>query len=59
MKRIELKRISFEEYLDRISQNISDGVAANVIDPVNNSLGDARSNDSDSDDGWLDTYDSN
>ena len=59
LKRIELKRIRVEEYLARICQDISDEVAANVCAPVNNALGDALSNYSDSDDGWLDRYDSN
>ena len=58
LKRIELKRIRVKEYLDIICQDVSDEVAANVCAPVNNALGDALSNDSDSDDGWLDRYDS-
>ena len=58
LKRIELKRIRVEEYLARICQDVSDKVALNVCSPVNNALGDALSNDSDSNDGWLDTYDS-
>ena len=57
-KRIELKRIRFEEYLAIIRQYVSEDVAANVCFPVNNALVDALSNDSDSNDGWLDTYDS-
>ena len=58
LKRIELKRICVEEYLARICQDVSDEVAANVRAPSNNSLGDALSNDSDSDDGWFDRSDS-
>ena len=58
LKRIELKRIRVKEYLARICQDVSDKVAVNVRSPVNNALGDALSNDFDSDDGWLDTYDS-
>ena len=58
LKRIELKHIRVEEYLARIRQDVSDEVDANVRAPVNNALGDALSNDSDSDDGWLDRYDS-
>ena len=58
LKRIELKRIRVKEYLARICQDVSDKVASNVRAPVNNALGDALSNDSDSDDGWLDRYDS-
>ena len=58
LKRIELKRIRFEDLLARIHQDVRDDVAANVCSPVNNALGDALSNDSDSDDGWLDIYDS-
>ena len=58
LKRIELKRIRFEELLSRIRQDVSDEVAANVRAPVNDALGDTLSNDYDSDDGWLDRYDS-
>ena len=58
LKRIELKRIRVEEYLARICQDISDEVATNVRAPVNNALGDALSNDSESDDGWINRYDS-
>ena len=59
LKRIELKRISFEELLARIRQYIRDDISANVCSPVNHALGDASSNDYDSNDGWLDTYNSN
>ena len=58
LKRIELKCIRVEEYLARICQDIRDEVAANLCAPVNNALGDALSNYSDSDDGYLDRYDS-
>ena len=58
LKRIELKRICAEEYLARILQDVNDEVAANVRAPVNNSLVDAMSNDSDSDDSGLNRYDS-
>ena len=58
LKRIELKRIHFEEVLPRICQAVRDDVVANVCSPNNHALGDALSNDSDFDDGWLDTYDS-
>ena len=57
-KRIELKHICVEEYLARICQDVKDEVAANVRAPVNNALGDDLSNDSESDDVWLDRYDS-
>ena len=40
-------------------QDVRDNVAANLCAPINNALGVALSNDSDSDDGWLDRYDSN
>ena len=56
LKRIELKHIHVKEFLARIRQNVSDKVDANVRAPVNNALGDALSNDSDSDDSWLDKY---
>ena len=58
LKCIELKRIRAEEYLPRIRQDVSDEVAANVRAPGNNALGDNLSNDSDSDDGWLERYNS-
>ena len=58
LKRIELKRIRLDEYLARIRQDVRGDVAANARVPVNNALGDALSNDSDSYDGWLDIYES-
>ena len=58
LKRIELKRICVGDYLARICQDIRDDVAANLRVPVNNALVDALFNDSDSDDGCLDRYDS-
>ena len=59
LKRIELKRIRFEELLARICQDVRDDVVDNSCSPANHALGDAFSNDSESDDDWLDTYDSN
>ena len=59
LKRIELKRIRLKEYFAGICQDVRDKVAANLCVPANNALGDALSNDSDSNDGWLDRYDSN
>ena len=56
LKRIELKHIRVEEYLAIIRQDVSDEVSANARSPVNNALGDALSNDFDSDDSWLDRY---
>ena len=58
LKQIELKHIRLEEYFVRIRQDVRDDVAANSRVPVNNALGDALSNDSDSYDGWLDRYNS-
>ena len=58
LKCIELKRIFVEEYLAIICQDVHDKFASNVRAPVNNTLGDALSNDSDSDGGWMDRYDS-
>ena len=58
LKIIELKRIRFKELLARIFQDVRDDVAANVRDYVNNALGDDLSNDSDSNGGWLNRYDS-
>ena len=59
LKRIESKCICFEELLARIHQYVCDDVVDNACSPANHALGDALSNDSDSDDGWIDTYDSN
>ena len=58
LKRIELKRIRFEQLLDRIRQDVCDDVVDNVCSPANHGLGDALSNDSGLDDRWLKTYDS-
>ena len=58
LKRIELRQIRVEEYIARICQDIRDKVAANGWAPVNNALGDALSDDSDSDDVCLDRCDS-
>ena len=58
LKQIELKRIRFEEVLARIFQDVRDDVVENACSPANHALGDALSNDSDSNDGWLNTYDS-
>ena len=58
LKQIELKRIRLDDYLARIRQHVSDNVADNARVPVNNALGNALSNDSDSNDGWLNRYDS-
>ena len=52
LKRVELKPIRFEELLARIRQDVHDDVSAS---PFNHAL----SNDSDSDDGGIDTYDFN
>ena len=59
LKRIKLKLIRVKDSLARIRQDFSDKVSDNVSAPINNALGDALSNDSDSDDVWLDRYDSN
>ena len=62
LKRAERKHIGLENHLARIRQDIRDDVAANyACSPVNHALGDATSpssNDSDSNDVWLDTDDS-
>ena len=58
LKQIDLKRIRFEELLAIICPDVRDDVYVNVCAPINNSLGDALSNDSDSDDSWLNRYDS-
>ena len=59
LKFIQLKRIRVEEYLARIFQDVSDKVDDNVCDPVNNALGDDLSNYSDSNDIWINRYESN
>ena len=58
LKRIELKRIRVEEYLAIICQDVRDEVAANLCVPANDALVDSLSNDSYSNDGWLDRSDS-
>ena len=58
LKRIELKHSCDKEHLARIRQEIRDKVASNVCASVNHALGDALSNNSDYDEGWLDRYDS-
>ena len=58
LKQIELKRIRFDELLARICQDVRDDVPTNVCAPVNIALGDDLSNDPNSDDGWIDRYDS-
>ena len=58
LKCIESRRIRVEELLNRIPQDICDEVRANFCVPVRNELGDALSDDSDSNDGWLERFDS-
>ena len=55
LKRIELKHIRFEKLLARTRQDVRDDVVANVCSPANHALDDFLYNDSDSDDGWLNT----
>ena len=50
LKHVELRRIRVDELIDIIRQEIRDEVCAD--------WGDDLSNDSDSDDGWLNRYDS-
>ena len=57
LKRIELKRIRFEELLARIRGDVLDDVLKNLCSPANHDLGDASSNYYDFNDGWLETYD--
>ena len=54
LKRIELNCICVEVYRASVRQYICVKVVANFRAPVNNALGDALSNDSDYNDGWLD-----
>ena len=56
LKRVELKLIRFEELITRILVDVRYDVLNNSCSPANHALGDASSNDSDSNDGWLDTY---
>ena len=62
LKRVKRKRITFDNHIAIIRQDIRDDVAANyACSPANHAMGDAMSpssNDSDSGDGWLDTDDS-
>ena len=58
LKQIEMKRICVEEYLARIRQDVRDKVAAYARSSVNNVLGDALSNYSDSNGGWPNRFDS-
>ena len=61
--KVKRKRIDLENHLSRTRQDIRDDVAANyAYSPVNHALGDAMSptsNDSDSNDGLIDTSGSN
>ena len=59
LKWVERKRIGPENHLARIRQDICDDVLNNACSPANHALGDTSSNDSDSNGGWLDTYNSN
>ena len=63
IKRVERKRIGLENHLARIIQDIHDDVSFEyACSPDNHALGDATSppfNDSDSNDGWIDTGGSN
>ena len=54
--RIELKHIRFKELLARIQDDVCDNVLNNACSPANRALGDALSNEYDSNDGWIDTY---
>ena len=58
LKLVDLKLIRLEDYLARIRQDFRDDAAANTRVLVNNALDDALSNYSDSNDGWLDRYNS-
>ena len=58
LKRVELKRIRCEESLARIRKYFLDDVLNNACSPDNHAWGDASSNDSDSNEGWLNTYNS-
>ena len=58
LKWVERKCIRLENHLARIRQDILDDVLNNAFPPANHALGDASSNDSDSNGGWLETYDS-
>ena len=56
LKRVESKRIGLENHLSRIRQDICDDVLNNACSPANHALGDAFSNNSNSNGVWLDTY---
>ena len=59
LKRVEWRLICVKELLTIILQDMCDKVRANVCVAVCNDLGAALSDDSDSDDGWLERSDSN
>ena len=59
LKRIDLKHIRFEELLARIKGDVHEDVLHNACYPANHALGDALSIDSESNEGWIDIYDSN
>ena len=56
LKLIELKRIRFKALLARIRGDVCGDVLNNACYTANHDLGDASSNDYDSNDGWLNTY---
>ena len=56
---VDRKRIGLENHIATIRQDIHDNVLNNACSPANHALVDASSNDSDSNCGLLDTYDSN
>ena len=55
LKRVEMKRIRFEESIARIRKEVRDDVLNNACSPADHALGDASSNDYDSNYGWIDT----
>ena len=58
LKCIESRRIRVEELLAKICQDIREKFCANVCVPVRNELGASLSDNSNSDDGWLERFDS-
>ena len=56
LKRVELKHIRFKELLARIRGDVRDDVVNNACSTANHALGDALSNDSNYDNGWINTY---
>ena len=56
MIRLAIQSLASQTGASWIWKDVRDDVTANVRAPINTSLGDAFSNDSDSNDGWINIY---